>query len=223
MEIIKCDGITELRLRPDDDDVDYWIYPEHVVEKTVELLTKSGIFFDLVTGDSEHFSMIPLASSAFDSDELKQEDAVAIQCCVDSADLDEAVRYVNEHNDVDKITIMKRSELPEYSDTVVEPAQDKELKALLELSSSGDGYFLTECSTDSEELSDVKVVMDSFMKTLLDMTDGNRWRAMMAFEEKASFGKLLRLYSKSVQEFILDHTSKRHAEALRKEMRDAKE
>ena len=199
MEIIRREsefGIPEytvLRLRPDSDDFDYSIYPEKTVEKTVELLTKSGISFDLVRGDSEYFGMIPLKPSAFDNDELKQNDAVALQCSIDRTDLDEAVRYINEHGDVEKIEIMKRSELPEFLDPL-----DEEIAA---------------CYPE-----EIREVLCIYMRSLLDMTDGDRMRAMMMFDEKLQFGKLLGLYSKDVREFILDHTSKRYAEELKKEM-----
>ena len=101
MEIIKKEekfGMPEsvaLKLRPDDDNFDYRIYPAKTVEKTVALLTNSGIYFDLVPGDSEHFGMIPLVPSAFDNDELEQNDAVALQCLVDGEDLDEETEQTN--------------------------------------------------------------------------------------------------------------------------------
>ena len=232
-----AEEFTIIRLRPDTDDFDYWIYPADVVEKTVTLLTKSRISFDLVTGNSEHFDMIPLASSSFDNDELERKDAVAIQCGIDSADLDEAVRYINDHDNVERIEVMKRSELPEFDDLMkkseppeyddlMDPSLDEQVRAILKLAKFSDGSYLTNIVPGSEKLNDpestlspeIRAVLDEYMRNLLDMSDANRMRAMMKYDEKASFWKLLRLYSKEVQEFILEHATQRYAEELRKEM-----
>ncbi|MBO4900016.1 MAG: hypothetical protein J5509_06970 [Lachnospiraceae bacterium] len=200
MEIIKQEevGMPEsvtLKLRPDDDNFDYRIYPAKTVEKTVALLTNSGIYFDLVPGDSEHFGMIPLVPSAFDNDELEQMDAVALMCQIDGADLDEAVRYINEHDDADRIIVMKRSELPEFMDLL----DEEKVRGL------------------SPEIREVLCI---YMRNLLDMTDGDRMRSIIDFDEKNSFGRLLLCFSRAVQEFILNHVTNRFEQKLREDMMD---
>ncbi|SCY82538.1 hypothetical protein SAMN02910292_03092 [Lachnospiraceae bacterium XBB2008] len=90
-------GMTIIKVRSNDDDLDYHLFPVKVIEKTLNLLRDSSIPFDAIRGDDEHISMVPLAESGYNVEDLDASQVVAIQSKVDIADLFMITKYVNTH------------------------------------------------------------------------------------------------------------------------------
>ena len=199
MEVIKHEeiagipGFEEVRVRPDDSDYDYWIYPASVIGKTIDILKKSGITIDAQRADFEHTDMLPLKASSYCYEGLSRTDAIVLQSLTDAADLERAVEYINSHDGVERISIMKYSELPEFAELLDESAVS---------------------GTDPE----IRAVLDAYMRSLIDMTDGDRMGAILKYEEKADFAKLLLSYSEPVREFVLNRVSSRFETELRDRM-----
>ncbi len=186
-------GYEEIKVRPDDIDVDYWVFPASVIAKTIELLKKSDIDFEALPGDFDHVSILPLAASSYDSDELAPSDAILLRCSIEEEDLERAVEYINTHESALRITVLKNSELPEFE-------------------------FLLDEKENEDLSSELKEVLCAHMRLLLDMTDGDRMRAIYDYDEKASFAKLLKRYSPAVREFILNNVTKRYSAEIQKAM-----
>ena len=185
-------GMTIIKVHPNDDDLDYHLFPIKVIEKTLNLLRDSSIPFDAIRGDDEHISMVPLAESGYNVEDLDASQVVAIQSKVDIADLFMITKYVNTHEGPFKVSLLKAADLPKFSDYLSPKAQE---------------------SLPSE----IQEALRRYMRMLINMTDGERVRCILDFSENASFGNLLCYYNDQVKEFILSHVSKRHAEELRKE------
>ena len=181
-------NLCTVKVRKDEEDFHVYLFPEEVAEKTVELLKSSDIFCEDTPAELavEHPMLSSLlAESRFDVSELEETECVAIECPVEINDLCDLIEYVNSHRD-EKICVelFRISELPEYQ------------------------VLLSE-KTEKTYSPEIKEALKEFMRTLLDLSDGDRFRKIYSFNEKADFGKLLNLYSPNVQEFIGDHVSKR--------------
>ncbi len=185
-------GMTFIRVRPNDDDYEYYLFPVKAIQKTLDLLRESSIPFDAIRGDDEHISKVLLAASGYNVEDLDASQVVALQSKVDIADLILLVEYVNTHEGPFTISLIKVADLPKFSDYLSPKAKD---------------------SLPSE----IQEALRRYMMMLVDMTDGERVRCIVDFSENASFWNLLYYYNDQVREFILSHVSKRHAEGLRKE------
>ncbi len=156
-------------------------------------MNESGIAFDAIMGDDDHIGMVPLTTSEYSVENLDGAEVVAIQSPIDISELVLMVEYINSHEGRYKVSLFKTSELPEYSELLYKEKADGLPREIQE-------------------------VLMTYIRRLLDQTDGERMRTIMEYEEHESFGKLLRYYSEPVREFILSHSSKRYELALRKEL-----
>lgn len=203
MEVITIDTASflgtnekyvELKVRKKEFNYDYYVFPKHVIEKTISALKKSNIYCDDISGDSHNIQNVPLAESMYSVEAFDESDCVAVHSEVDIDEIYQIIDYIDQNPDKHiSIVLFKNSELPEF----------KEL-----LSDAGKN----ECSVD------MQAILKSYMKLLLDMSVSELTGTIMEYSENASFGKLLNMYSEVVVDYILDHVTKRFETELRKEM-----
>lgn len=188
------ENFVELKVRSKEFNYDYYQFPRHVIEKTIDCLKRSDVYCDEVSADSEEIHNLPLVESKYSTDKYDEEECLAVNFSVDINEIYEVIDYIEKHpNERVTVVLYKNSELPEYADLLSYKAKN-------------------ECSTD------IQAVLNSYMKLLIDMSVSDLASAIMDYGETASFGKLLKMYSKNVIEYILSHVTKRFEMELREEM-----
>lgn len=181
---------TLIKVRPNDGDYDYYLFPVSDVERVIELLKQSGIDHDVIRTDDRAFNMIPIGESGYDIEGLDRSQVVALYTAVDISDLLLLIDHINNNEDSFKVVLYKNSELPEYAELL--------------------------CREKTEALpAEVREALKEYMKYVLDMKAGDLASHVLDYSERASYGMLLNLYSKAVQDYVLDHVSARHAEEIR--------
>lgn len=189
------DGVyVELKVRANEDDFDYYVFPKHIVEKTIFCLEKANISYDDVPADSELFQRLPAVESKYSVEEYDESDCVALNSKIDIDDLYEIIAYIEKHpQEQISIVLYKNSELPEFQNLLNN--QSKELYS-----------------------PEMQALLIEYMKILLDMSVSDRLGKIVEYMERGSFAKLLKLYSTNVIEYILSNVTKRLETELREEM-----
>lgn len=185
---------VELKVRKNEFDYDYYVFPKHVVEKTIICLKRSDIYCDDVSADMEEIQNLPIEESKYSVEEYDEADCVAVHSDIDINELYEIIEYINMHPDYKiSIVLYKNSELPEFMDLLSDKAKK-------------------ECTIE------IQAVLSSYMRLLLDMSVSDLARTIIDYGETASFGKLLNMYTEDAIEYICNHVTKRFETELREEM-----
>ncbi len=191
MDIIRNEidrSLCKIKVREDEDDIKVYLFPETVAKRTVEILKASDIFCESRPADVAVTlpMMAPLlAESRFDVSELDESECVALDCFIEITDLCDLIDYVNSHEDERiRVEYFRKSELPEYQ-------------------------ILLNEETEKTYTPEIKEALREYMRTLLDLNDGERYTKICSFQEEADFAKLLDFYSPNIQEFLKDHVTKR--------------
>lgn len=188
------DVYVELKVRANEDDLDYYVFPRCVVDKAIGYLEKANIDCEAIPANSEIIRCLPIVESKYSVEEYDESDCIAVNSKVDIAELYEIIDYIEQHpQEKILVALYKNSELPEFQNLLnnqVKEMYSPEMQALL----------------------------IEYMKILLDMSRSDRWRKIVEYMERGSFAKLLKLYSTSVIEYILSNVSKKLEAELRDEM-----
>lgn len=204
MEVITIDTASflgtneeyvELKVRKKEFNYDYYMFPKHVIEKTISALEKSNIYCDDISGDSHNIQNVPLDESVYSVEAYDESDCVAVHSEVDIDEIYQIIDYINRNPDKHiSIVLYKNSELPEFKELLSDTA-------------------INECSVE------MQAILKSYMKLLFDMSVSELAGTIIDYCKNASFGKLLNMYSEAVVDYIFDHVTKRFETELRKEMR----
>ena len=188
------ENFVELKVRSKEFNSDCYLFPRHVIEKTIGCLEKSDIYYYSVPANSEEINNLLIVESKYSVDKYDKKDYLAFHSSIDINEIYEIIGYIEKHpNERVTVVLYKNSELPEFAELLSDKAKN-------------------ECSTD------IQAVLTSYMKLLIDMSVSDLASAIMDYGETASFGKLLKMYSKNVVEYILSHVTKRFEVELREEM-----
>ncbi len=189
------DGVyVELKVRANEDDVDYYIFPKHIVENVICCLKKANIPYDVISADSEIFRRLHVVESKYSVEKYNESDCVALSSNVDIGELYEIISYIEQHpQEQISVVLYKNSELPEFQNLLNN--QSKELYS-----------------------PEMQALLIEYMKILLDMSISDRLGTIVEYMERGSFAKLLKLYSTNVIEYILSNVTKRLETELREEM-----
>ena len=185
----------EVKVRADDDDSYFYLYPEELIGKTVETLRTSGINCDVAEMRDIATGMVPLGEGRYTFDNVGAQSVVAMYSPVAYSEIFELIDFINSNEGKISVKLYKKSELPEFAELLSE-------------------------KTKSELPLEIQIVLCEYMKSLLDVIDGERLRKIMEYHEQAPFGKLLKLYSGNVQEFMLDHVTKRLEQEIRAQIEE---
>lgn len=207
MEIISNDNlpgmskIIELKVR-EKEDFYYYCFPKEIVEKTLDILkessTKSSLYLDYLLADAPNCKNLMLVESKYSVEEYDESEVYAVNTNIKIEELYKVIEFINEYtsdnpNDVVMVSLLAMSELPEYKEILNKEAAEKLMPV-------------------------IKDVLTQYIKMILDMNDGDRYRQLIVLYEKGSVSPLLKLCTNEVQSFILEHTSIRFSEEIKKEM-----
>lgn len=193
MEIKTIDNIIEIKVRPEDDYTSALI-PIEFAEPTLSILKNSDIYMEVVRCDSSDFIHCIVEEVKYDIEPYDESEVYAVMVLVERNELYDLIDFVNANRDKEiLVRKYKNSELPEHQELLNEEAK----KVLSE---------------------DEKNSLMSYLINILDMNDGNRCGAIIAYMEDKSFAELLLYCTESVREFILYRVTKRMEGVLRKEI-----
>lgn len=206
MEVSKFDAsrfggngiITELKVRASDGDYNYYLFPRHVLEKTLAVLKESKIYYDAIPADSNAFSYIIHAESRYGVLEYEESECLAVHFEVDINEIYEIIEYIDQF-EAERITVIffKNSELPEFQELLSARGRD-------------------------EYSAEIQALMSSYARLLIDMHIAELGIVITDYMEHASFGKLLNVFSETVVEYICKNVTKRLEIQLREEMKNEK-
>lgn len=98
--LITVEGkFVEIKVRSNEEDYKYYLFPTEVIEGTLNLLKENEIHVDDIPATSRILANLPLAESKYSVEELPESMCTALHSEVDINEIYELIDYASAHED----------------------------------------------------------------------------------------------------------------------------